>query len=75
VAELSSEPRELELLTGEQETADCLVEGVELSTLNITAGLSLGLLMGVLGDACIRQVLNPERGGPLGPKPVEGERG
>jgi hypothetical protein len=63
--QLPSQPRELELLTGEQETADCLVQGVELSTLNITAGLSLGLLMDALGDACIRQVL---RGGvgPLG---------
>jgi len=64
-----------EIIDRVPEVLDCSIEGVELSTLNITAGLSLGLLMGVLGDACIRQVLNPERGGPLGPKPVEGERG
>lgn len=55
------------------EVLDCSIEGVELSTLNITAGLSLGLLMGALGDACIRQVL---RGGdgPLGERRSEGKR-
>lgn len=73
MADLSSESRELEGLTREQQAADCVVEGIELSTLNITAGLSLGLLMGALGDACIRQVLRGGSG-PLGERRLEGKR-
>lgn len=74
VRELPLEPCERELIDGVPEVLDGSIEGIPLSTVNVTAGLSLGLLMGALGDACIRQVLNPALGGPLGPKP-ERERG
>ena len=50
------------------DVGDEAIQGISLRDLNITAGLSLGLLIGELGVACVRQVLNPDLGGPLGPK-------
>lgn len=41
-----------------------LIQGLSLHTLNVTAAVSLGI---VVGDACIRQILRSEPG-PLGDK-------
>jgi hypothetical protein len=49
------------------------IDGIDLHTRNVTAALSLGLLLGPLGEACIRQILHPERGGPLGERSDEGQ--
>jgi hypothetical protein len=48
------------------------IDGIDLHTRNVTAALSLGLLLGPLGEACIRQVLTGGPG-PLGERRDEGQ--